>query len=181
MERTNGPERVLELLAYDPGGTTGWARVWLPTASLAPKGSVLGALEFEVGQIEGSDRIQGKELARQLGAFDGPVVIEDFVLRKFSRDQDLLAPVRMTARIKQIIELLCQYGYEKEDQHRVLPVFKQQPSLAMSTCTDDRMRRWGLWTPGKPHANDALRHAVTFLRRCKADKGLAERAFDLAG
>ena len=141
------------------------------------------ALEFEVGQIAGSDRTQGRELARQIGGFNGPVVIEDFVLRKYTKDRDLLAPVRITARIEQIVELLREYGYAKEDvaAGRVLPMFKQQPSLAMSTCTDERMRRWGLWTPGKPHANDALRHAVTFLRRCKAESGLAGRAFDLAG
>lgn len=169
---------VLELRAYDPGGTTGWAHVWLPTACLAPGGpSILQSIEFEVGQLAGSDRRQGRGLATQLGDFVGPVVIEDFILRKFSAGRDLLAPVRMIARIEQIIELLLEYGYEPEDRGRVLRVYKQLPALAKSTCTDERMRRWGIWTPGKPHANDALRHAVTFLRRCLVDGGLAAEAF----
>lgn len=132
-------------------------------------------MEFEVGQIGGIDAVQGRVIARQLALWNGPVVIEDFVLRKFSKDRDLLAPVRITARIEQVIETLRDCAPEKPK----LPVFKQQPSLAMGVCTDVRMRRWGLWTPGAPHANDALRHAVTFLRRCRDDKGLLYKAFEL--
>jgi hypothetical protein len=138
-------------------------------------------MEFEVGQIEGGDSTQGLALSQQLAEFSGPVVIEDFVLRQYSADRDLLAPVRITSRIEQTIDLLLQYGYEPEDRRGVLPIFKQLPALAKSTCTDARMRRWGVWTPGRPHANDALRHSITFLRRCLVDRSLAVRAFDLAG
>lgn len=169
----------LSLRAYDPGGTTGWAHVWLPTSVLSGGGSILEAMEFEIGQIPGSDTAQGRVLAQQLAAHSGPVVIEDFVLRKFSAGRDLLAPVRMISRIEQIIDLLLEYGYEPEDRQGVLPIFKQMPALAKGTCTDERMRRWGLWTPGKPHGNDALRHAVTFLRRCRADRKLLQSSFGI--
>jgi hypothetical protein len=37
--------------------------------------------------------------------------------------------------------------------------------LAKSTIQDDYMRAAGLWSPGQVHANDAMRHAILFLRR----------------
>lgn len=164
----------VQLLAYDPGGTTGWAKVSL-SANCLLHGSILTGMEFEVGQIPGIDAAQGRQIRLQLALWSGPVVIEDFVLRKFSKDRDLLAPVRITARIEQTVETLREHAPEKPR----LPVFKQQPSLAMSVCTDARMRSWGIWTPGAPHANDALRHAVTFLRRCRSDASLLYKAFEL--
>ena len=44
----------------------------------------------------------------------------------------------------------------------------QMASLAKTTVTDDRLRRWGLWAKGSSHARDAIRHAVTYLRRYSA-------------
>lgn len=165
---------MLSLLAFDPGGTTGVARVWLPLSAFS-SGRILSELEFEAFQVGGSEKSQGLDLALILAEYSGPIVVESFTLRKFSQSSDLLAPVRIIARIEQIIDTLENWdtGYAI----RRKPVFFQDPALAKSTANDERMRRWGLWTPGKPHGNDAMRHAVTFLRRCKGDKKLRERAF----
>lgn len=38
----------------------------------------------------------------------------------------------------------------------------QTPSAAMSHATDSRLRDWGHWLKGKPHARDARRHALAF-------------------
>lgn len=165
--------RHFYVLGYDPGGTTGWAAVDVPSQAIWGDWSILDTMQFEVGQIGGPDATQARAIGQQLVVHNGPIVIEDFILRKFTRSRDLLAPVRMTARIEQMVEMLREFSPDKPE----LPIFKQQPSLAMTTCTDDRMRRWGIWTPGRPHANDALRHVVTFLRRCKGSRELYRAAF----
>jgi hypothetical protein len=173
--------KPLSLLAFDPGGTTGWARVWVPAAALLPGGSILASIEFEVGQIVGDDKEQGRKIALMLAGpgFSGPLVIESFRLRQFRQDDDLLAPVRMIARIEQIVEILEYWG-PVDKVPAAYPIFKQEPSLAKSTCPDNRMRKWGVWTPGRPHANDAMRHAITFLRRAKSDARLRAAAFSVA-
>lgn len=38
----------------------------------------------------------------------------------------------------------------------------QQPSMAKTTVTDERLRRWGGWVKGQKHSRDAIRHAITF-------------------
>jgi hypothetical protein len=164
----------VNLLAFDPGGTTGVARFWLPDSALRREQKILGALEFECFEIGGTERQQGRELALLLAAYTGPIVIESFTLRKFSQDEDLLSPVRMRARIEQIVDTLEHWGPEGAGRRSM---FFQEPSLAMKTVTDDRMHRWGLWVPGKEHGRDAIRHGVTFLRRAKKDRALREAAF----
>lgn len=39
------------------------------------------------------------------------------------------------------------------------------PSNAKSTVTDERLKRWGWWVEGQPHARDAVRVAYTWARR----------------
>ena len=48
----------------------------------------------------------------------------------------------------------------------------QTPADAKRFATDDRLRKAGLWTPGRRHANDAARHLFLYL--CK--KGLLNAA-----
>lgn len=164
------------VVAFDPGGTTGWATLWFPERNLYHGTNLLDGLEFDCGQFGGPERSQSAEIAIMLSEYSGPVIIEDFVLRQFRKDSDLLSPVRMIARIENTIEWM----ERAEPRRDKCIVFKQQPALAKSTATDARMRDWGLWTPGKPHANDAVRHAITFLRRAKASGAMRRKAWGLA-
>lgn len=135
--------------------------------------SLLDDMEFDCGQITGPEDLQAQEIGGMLWSFKGPIIIEDFILRQFRQDADLLAPVRMIAKIEyEIFTSNEQRG--KSNQQRIK---KQQPSLAKSTATDDRMKEWGLWIPGQPHARDALRHGITFLRRAKTDRKILEWAW----
>jgi hypothetical protein len=88
------------------------------------------------------------------------VVIEDFVLRERTKDRSLLSPVRIT------------FGLEHELWMSPDNFFttKQQPSDAKSTVTDDRLKRWGMWTVGQQHARDATRHLILFLRKVCQDQ-----------
>ena len=86
-------------------------------------------------------------------------MIESFRLRKFSSAEELLSPVRISARFHD--RLYSQRGGR--------PYIEQPPSLAMSTVTDQRLQKMGLYAPliGKEHARDAAKHAVTWLKRAK--------------
>jgi len=95
------------------------------------------------------------------------LVIEGFTLRTQTMDPVALSPDRLRFAIE-AEEVLHGRGR--------LP-FIQQPSYAMSTATDDRLKRAGLYYPGMPHATDAMRHAVTFARDLRRDPELRLRAF----
>lgn len=146
-------------LAADPGGATGWNLTVIDKrALLQPELKILEAVEFwSAGELTGPEDKQAAALA-SLAILWGvnAFILEDFILRKLAGGRDLLAPVRLTARIEQAL-----YGSG-------IVIIKQQPSLAMSTMTDERLRATGLWRPGQPHANDGTRHVWTWFRRKKA-------------
>lgn len=96
------------------------------------------------------------------------LVIEDFTLRKFNRDEEFLSPVRVGRGILQEELLHGSVGR--------IP-FLQEPSMAIDTVTDPRLKRAGLYRPGMEHANDAARHAALFCVRARKDKSLIEAAW----
>lgn len=53
----------------------------------------------------------------------------------------------------------------------------QTASQAKTTATDERLKMAGLYRTGMPHATDAARHAVTFLRKARSDSWLRAEAW----
>jgi len=168
--------RMVEIIGIDPGGTTGWTLMKVPPEALLPEGpSVLRSVkEWRIGQVDcgstkgnlGNSLYAGIStagesagaavLGKLLRAYDGSaIVVESFILRQFSKDQDLLSPQRITAKIEQYLYL---------DGRNY---FTQSPSEAKTSATDERLKVWGFYTSegGMQHARDATRHALTFLRR----------------
>ena len=87
------------------------------------------------------------------------------MLRKYLKSEELLSPVRITS----VVEFLVATGYVGRFAPR--PWVKQQPSDAMNTATDLRLKEWGLYhADGNEHARDATRHAITLLRRAKGQR-----------
>jgi hypothetical protein len=165
-----------QVIAIDPGGTTGWCIISCDPESLLPGGpSVLKSVrKWNIGQVDcGSTRgnlgnspyagisTAGESagsavIARLIRNWPGAaIVVESFELRKFSKDQDLLSPQRITAKIEQYLWL---------DGKNY---FTQTASEGKSSATDERLKDWGFYTSegGMVHARDATRHALTFLRR----------------
>lgn len=119
----------------------------------AAKGRATGAVGVSVsGEAAGVAELT--ELVRSFP--EAAVVIEDFILRQFRQDRDLLSPVRVTAALSQQM-WLDRRGF-----------FTQQPSMAKGTITDERLKKWGMYNRagGMQHARDADRHALMFIRRC---------------
>lgn len=145
------------VFALDPGGTTGWSIMNVhPEALLYPDTPILSNIEhWASGQIVGPENEQAEEVMDMIDEWPGcTVVMESFVLRQMHVD---LAPVRIGEKIDFAL------------WHRRLASFKQTPAEAKNTCTDSRLKSWGLYKRegGQEHARDADRHALTFLRKCK--------------
>ena len=167
----------MRVMAIDPGITTGWA---VGDAPFFNDGNwVFGAGEvaaLEVGRRIGvgpketaesvnrgmlyaSERLAVDVLAGMVEDYAPDVlVVEDFVVYEHkatsvSTQAGALAPVRIGAMLAYVAaECGCEIEY-------------QMASMGKTTVTNERLKRWGLWQVGKPHARDAIRHLVTYLRR----------------
>jgi hypothetical protein len=84
-------------------------------------------------------------------------VVEDFILREGSHSSErsgLSSP-----RIVSLVE------GEVGVKFPAIEMPRQSPSNAKTVATDARLRSNGLWRPGRPHENDAVRHLVLWVRR----------------
>lgn len=82
------------------------------------------------------------------------IVTEDFILRESTMDRNLLAPVRLNAKL------------ERDLRGIGMRFWLQSPSDAKNVVTDARLRLWNVYDAhsGK-HARDAQRHGILFMRR----------------
>lgn len=175
----------LMIIGIDPGVTTGVA-----VASL--RGKEIGSLAdvfLEMGQLSYGFSGNGTDIIASASAEEGEakvateiaqlvrtavlhgsrvvLVIEDFVVRRFDSSREFLSPVRITARIQQ--ELFNDTTCEG------VTVVMQSPSDAKQTCTDERMKKWGIQpkTHKDRHGLDAARHCVLFIRKLMANPNQA--------
>lgn len=169
------------VIAIDPGGTSGWSMISVhPGCLTEPNAKVLDNIwTHQHGQVDcGTHRGNlGTSLhpgistdGEYSGVYDlakfihgwpmAAVVIEDFTLRQFRQDRDLLSPVRVTAALG-----YCLWRAGR-DYHT------QSPADAKGVCSDVRLKEWRMYDPtgGLVHARDADRHAILFLRKAKAKK-----------
>lgn len=166
-EVDEGPEGLYIVTALDPGGTTGWCTMGVHPDALTgdPDVPILGNVEWwTAGQFEGAEDDQADEIVELIHSWPtSRIIIEDFILRSQAGllGREVLSPVRITAKVVWAIR----------PRYAVL----QMPSLAMGTITDERQKDWGFWLPGQPHARDAIKHALTFVKRNK------DRALKAAG
>jgi len=154
------------VLAVDPGGTTGWSILSVrPEALGDPKISILENITlWNHGQIDClTDEIGGVQALVQVArAFpEAVLLLEQFVIRRFDQKEDFLSPVRITAA----------FDYAVREAFGAC-TYRQQPSEAMTTCTDARLKEWGLYerAGGMGHARDADRHGILWLRKAKDPK-----------
>lgn len=153
---------------FDPGGTTGWAVFTVhPDALDCDDFAVLdNIVHWDQGQIGGSEMEQIDAITELLELWDGAAVgCEDFELRTVYAE---LTPVTIRSKMEYVLQRMF-------DPPR--PMMLQMPSLAMTSVTDDRLKRWKLYRPGQVHGRDATKHCMTFLRRAKKDEGIRRAAW----
>lgn len=148
--------------AFDPGGKTGWSVFGVHGDAIEdPECRIIDNIQFwSMGEFFGPEKEQAREMFELVEQWPtAKIVMEDFVLRKFSSARELLSPVRVKSRFEGRMD---QAGDER-------PIILQQPSLAMTAITDARLQKMGLYnaTKGFEHGRDAVRHALTWLKRAK--------------
>lgn len=150
----DGDAGAYQVIALDPGGTTGWSLFQVHPVAMDgdPDIPVLANVEWwTAGEFTGSQDKQIDEILELVNSWPAArLVTEDFHLRQLNA---VLDPVEINA----VLRWACRPRYW----------IKQQAGLAMSTVTDDRQKSWGFWLPGKQHARDAIKHNITFLKRRK--------------
>jgi hypothetical protein len=123
----------------------------------------------DLPMVDAGEVMQVRQIAGLFENFpEAALLIEDFSLRTQDKSRETLSPTRLRLAIE-TEEIL-------HGQGRV--PFLQQPSV-MSTATDERMKRAGLYFRGMVHATDAARHTAVFLRNCRANESLRAQAFPL--
>jgi hypothetical protein len=162
----------LHIVGIDPGGTTGWCQLTIPTKSIF--GDEPGAIvEWDYGEFTGPEPKQAIAIGslvrtiQSLAYKTGPALVcEDWDSdpRFKTTDPEALSPVRLGAMLKLL-------GEQKLLGDATLTF--QGRSLAFSTATDARLKAWGLYVAGSDHIRAATRHAITMLRRAKAQPVLA--------
>lgn len=172
----------LAIIGVDPGVTTGVAIATLQRKEIGSLADVF----VEMGQLSYGFSGNGFDIIESASAEEGEakvaaeiaqlvrtavlhgsrvvLVIEDFVVRRFDSSREFLSPVRIIARIHQ------ELTHYKEVANQVT-IAMQSPSDAKQTCTDERMKKWGIQpkTHKDRHGLDAARHCVLFIRKLMAN------------
>jgi hypothetical protein len=118
--------------------------------------------------IDASEVLQVRQIAGLLDNFpEAAWIIEDFQLRMFNQDREVLSPARLRLAL-QTEEIL--HGASGR-----VP-FLQQPSV-ITAVPDERLKRANLYFRGMPHATDAARHLAAFFRRCRSDESVRSAAY----
>lgn len=131
------------ILALDPGLTTGWA-----VYEKIP----IHDLRYRSGQVHQDDvwnLLESSHFARDEPAITR-LVVERFQYRPHLPKVHL-SPVEVIGVVK-----------EWARQHEV-DITWQTPAEGKFYYTDKRLKELDVYTPGKPHANDAMRHLWYFI------------------
>lgn len=156
---------------------------WKAEVAEAGRYKILDNVAFwSAGQFVGDSDAQVDEMVELTMAWppESPIGCEGFTLRQFRMDSMLLEPVRITERYAHAVRDLGPTGANwRRGAGRKRLVIQQPPALAMTMVTDERLRRvndgaYFACTAGRPHARDAVRHALTFLRREKEARFLGK-------
>ncbi len=165
----------LEILAFDPGQTTGWSLLVVPRHIMNkdclnwPLITILEhSIIWEHGELNAlaNEDECAYQMSKMVNSYPAAaIVVEDFILRaeRKEKSRELLSPVRITAKLEA-------YMWQK---HR--KPFLQQPSQAKTVVSNERLKAWDcLMEDGvTDHARDADRHAILFLRRCLGPQGVS--------
>lgn len=176
------PESKIRVVAFDPGGTTGWSIMETTLGALddntIPVHEILtgwwhGQIVCNDEKIDNYEQVAIDAMAElitaQAAADDFAVVMESYQIRSKRTDAETISPIRFIAGVEQYVWDMCRY------------MAKQGPS-EKTGVTDDRLEAWGLYLrDGQQHARDADRHALLFLKKLRAKKSLQRKHFPRLG
>ena len=127
---------MMNILAFDPGGTTGWV--------LYSDDTIVG------GQLEGQHHL---DLFNLLNDYDPDIIVyETFEYRNKSR-------AGLVLDSREYIGVIKLYNQIWSGTKLVA----QTPAQAKGFVTDDKLKKMKLYYPGMPHMCDAMRHLVYYI------------------
>lgn len=132
----------MKLISFDPGGTTGVAIIEYDEVS---EPELIEAFQVENG-LEGFIAWSRDIDWSQFQA----IVCESFTLRTGVKFPDL-SPVYIIGALEAVLDTF------------EAPITYQGPYVK-PICDDTLLKKIGLYTVGRQHANDATRHAIIYLR-----------------
>ena len=134
---------MTDLLSFDPGGTTGWARFYYDATT------PLQLVDY--GQISGGNT----GFALWSKTFLAEDRVDEIVFEDFIDDGRTEFPDVTPLLIKGSIESLWTLeGIPTAIQRNVMKAH----------APDEMLKEHGLWLRGEPHATDAVRHALALLK-----------------
>lgn len=165
-----------EVLAFDPGGTTGWSVLCVRPKDMLtdkPMGKKLLAHSAS-GQIVGSEMEQVDQGVELIDVWPNAAVVSEGFVQRIRNTGLETDPAYSPVRINSVLK----WWLATEDRY----LFKQTPKQAKDAWPDDRLEMAKLLTDettghANRHARDALRHAALFLNRARDQKGLRHRAW----
>jgi hypothetical protein len=132
---------------FDPGETTGFA-CFQRTAEVTV---LLGCQQIPTWPIESGYL----ELQKVLDEYrPSRVLYEAYHVYKWRLEEHTFSEVPTIQIIGALKLLLLQRG---------IPYSNQTAQVGKGFCTDDKLKYWDLYMPGKVHARDAIRHGCHFL------------------
>lgn len=118
-----------KLFAIDPGETCGYAVFWY-------------------GDLHRAE--QDKDITKYIFGYKPYILVyEDYKIYPGKLKSHSFSDIP-TLKVIGAIEYIC----HKEG----IKVIKQLASTAKGFCTNEKLKEWGFYEKGKPHANDAIRH-----------------------
>lgn len=144
------------LLCLDPGFTTGVAV--FRNGILAP-----GIQVETIVSINGKNDIKWDNLLNLFKEVRPTrVVCENYRIYAHKLDQHTNSSVD-TLRLIGGIDMLCKLSPIILGTNEPIPIRYQMASEAKGFCTDDKLKRWGMWQKGMRHSRDAVRHGCYYL------------------
>lgn len=157
---------LYQVIAYDPGGTIGWAQLLIDFhAFTRPKNKLLANLLYwNSGELSGNEMQQQDELVRFIKHFHyvngrrvkTDVIGEDFDLVQTIGGADLLSPVRINA----VMKWEC---------FKIGVPFHLQKRHLRSKVTKERLRLWGFADTFRKDEFAAMQHAMYWARSRKLE------------
>jgi len=147
------------IIAIDPGGTTGYAAYWPVAATRIVQGT------WERHEIENCELgFQLRHLLREIGSLTRTVqpfiakptihiVYEPFEFRRNERERD-----KIEYTSAEVVGAL-KYWADDLDYVKLVP---QPASSGMAFWDDAKIKKLGLWVPGRRHAMDATAHLLKY-------------------
>lgn len=144
--------------------------------------------EWDYGLITGREPEQAlaiARLAREIQSLTykvGPAIVSedwDITPTNDTTDPESLSPVRINAMLSLLYHQTHMEGTVKVSWLGDATLHFQQRTMAKTTATDERLKKWGLYSTS-PHTRDATRHAVVALRRARQDPEFARTLWPYA-